>query len=362
MTAQEVHIDFNEKLQNSSSFVRRNFEPEQIDWWINDAVIRYVENNVTPKQEAQNLIEVGFQKTKSRYDNVEELIERVEVPLYKLSDDELYAIVPNNYFKLVDDISSTSYNCNGIVVTEQSETFYYATVELKDDEINDLGSKYSTFKIDVDTGSGFTTIGSMTNYYTGGLNETKEKFYLIEVVKDIVKRSNITGLEVYWEKYGDIVYKPNNFVFVRNQNIVQIRLTLGNDVTSSFIPETRTKIVTDNSNKQRILHKQSNRLVKSELVNILKNYTYSKTKYTSVISELSKGRVIVHRNSTFNIDTLNLVYIRKPIPMDIRLERSIDLNPNVHEKIVDFAIERAAAFINSDILPGVKAVVNQNLE
>jgi hypothetical protein len=75
------------------------------------------------------------------------------------------------------------------------------------------------------------------------------------------------------------------------------------------------------------------------------NFTFSKTKYNSVCTTLRRGKIQAYFNTDFLITDIALEYIRKPRKINYNLNTSCELNPNVHEKLIDLAVERIAAII-----------------
>ena len=143
-------------------------------------------------------------------------------------------------------------------------------------------------------------------------------------------------------------------MIVDDTNII---LTSGNIFNNGFNPV----VFTTYNTTQQANTRKSNRLTNSEVIDNVLDYPFSKTRYNSVVSTLRKGKVQVYHDSTFLINSVILEFIRKPRKVNINLNISCDLNPNVHEKVIDLAVERTAAILQAGNLKELMKN-NQNLE
>ncbi len=67
MTISEMHIYWREKLDKSGSLNTYDFESEQIDFWINEAIRKYVKDRYLPKDE-------GFEQSEKRRSDLENIV------------------------------------------------------------------------------------------------------------------------------------------------------------------------------------------------------------------------------------------------------------------------------------------------
>jgi len=346
MNVQQLHIDFDIKIQKVSTNVNDNFKPEEKDWLLYDTLLKYIESNFTFKPETKlGDKKVSFQTSKSKYDNIEELVSKVKLSVYKDEDGSVFATLPSDYFKMVDDRSITLFNCNGIAITEVNEDVHIFPVPfLLDTALTNL---YDDFKITLVTTSGTIVLFDINDYpqIADGINGVEERFYLINLAIEEINRLH-NDIEVRYEKYNQLYYRETLVFISTNPDYISIDFQASLSIQSNtpFINNQEVKLATVTKTTG---DKDSNRLTKSEDVLNVLNYSFSKTRKDSPVSELARGKVIVYHNDTFIPSEIELVYIRKPRRIDYKLETTIEANPNIHEKIVDLTIERISGLIES---------------
>lgn len=120
MTISEFHLNVKQKLDKTSSLELPAFEPEEIDFWINDAIMTFVKQRV----EGINLKKTGVEETQKRIDDLRTLV----VSGYDLGvangnsyyDNNTCFTIPTNYFRYLGDlvtISTTSTKVPSTTVT-----------------------------------------------------------------------------------------------------------------------------------------------------------------------------------------------------------------------------------------------------
>jgi hypothetical protein len=288
-----------------------------------------------------------MEKTKSKYDNIEELLTTKRLPVFiEEPGRSMFVILPANYFKLVDDKCLTYYNCNNVYatpnVTQGIYNYYICRFAFENDTVNTVPNLYQNLKIELTDSLGtITTLFDIQNYphFITGLSDNDLKFELINLI--LQELNSVTGIEVYWETYNE-QYNPNSFILITNNPLVTtITLTSGAVFTTNFSIVAYPIYVSTYTPNFR----NSNRLIKSEIIDDVLNFTFSKTKYNSVCTTLRRGKIQAYFNTDFLITDIALEYIRKPRKINYNLNTSCELNPNVHEKLIDLAVERIAAII-----------------
>ena len=342
-----MHIDFGIKLQKIDSKIFENFRPQEIDWILNDTILKYVESNLVPKRELG--IESPLQSTKARYDNIEELITTKSLPLYKNDDNSVYTTLPQNYFKLIDDISETIPTCTLADNTTEADSKHgYASIYVPKDKTD---NDYKLIKITGSLTNGGDTIlyDASTRYYsaTGIPEETRYEF-----IRDVL--NNLVGCEVYWEQYSNVT-NNNSFIFV-SDTIDYIRFQWNAEVNDDDIVYMTSSEHKTYTTSVKPKGNYSNRLVKSEYLTNYLNNSLLTTKIHTPVSNMEHGKLVVNHMGRFLPRNVKLIYIRKPAKVDSALKYNCDLNSNVHEKIVDLAVKRVSSAISSGNLAQLQEI------
>jgi len=351
MIIEEMHIDFGLKLQKIDAKIFENFRPLEIDWILNDTIKKYVESNLIPKRELR--LEATMQSTKARYDNIEELVTTVNLKTYRHDDNTVFVVLPSNYFKLIDDISTTSPTCDKPKeITETESQDAYTTWYVPKDKYN---NNYKLVEIiGNETGGPITLYDATTRPHSvAGISEDLRYRFIEDVLMTVV---NFPNISIYWEKYGD-VYANNSFIFVTtNDTYGTISINWDNSINPVDVLKLRTLNHVDISSNVSTIGNYSNRLVKSEYITNYLNNSLLTTKAHTPISNLEGGKLFVNHLGKFLPSNVKLIYIRKANKVDIERQINCDLNVNVHEKIVDLAVKRVDATIKSGNLAQLKEI------
>lgn len=363
MTALELHIDFNTKFQKVNSNRYRSLEPQEIDWLLNDATLKYMDDYIYPKAFSRVTMGKEFQETKPKYDDVEELVTTKKLKTYKApielsgyASDAVFAFLPPNYYKLIDDVSRTVYKCNGLNYTGQDVTLYIAKIQFVDDTTNTIPNLYQNLTISITTTLGTTVLFSLADFAAyNGLSDNDLKFVILNLIKEEINR--VGTVDVYWETFNN-EYTANSFIFVSTTPFINISMALNGGITAPVQEVTLTDYTFDQTIAKKYY---SNRLTTREETRDLLRYSFGNTQPKSPISNLQRGHSVVFHNPDFVVDELIVEYVRLPRKIDLALNRTCELNPNTHSKIVDTAVERIAAIIQAGNLQGL-VYNNQNLK
>lgn len=351
MTTKEMHIGLDLQLQKMNSSAYGNIRPEEKDWLLNESVLRFIKQRISPKS---NLKREGFQDTIKRYDDLEEIITDVPISLYKNDDDSLYGTLPYNYFHLVKSKSKIAYDCNGLTNTSNVNVDQrIAIVPFKDAP----ETLYSEFKIELHSGGVYYDLINIEDYpsYEDGLATVDAKFILINLVLEEWNKIGGGAFFVVWETYDNMYYK-DSFIFVHPSTThTGIRITTDTvDEYPTFVSNTQVKY---NYTITNIIN-GADRLIRNNEIDGLLDHPFGTTIPTSPLTILKDGRIILYHQKKFISNSSVLTIIRKPRKIDINLNQSCELNPNVHEEIVDMTVQRIKAILDSG---NYKNIINENL-
>jgi hypothetical protein len=92
MTEREFHLAFNIKLDKEDVIGYPSFEPEEIDFWLTQSVIRFVKTRYSGSDTYK-----GFQQTEKRDADLRNAI-KTTVELIILKDDTIFVVRPKEYW------------------------------------------------------------------------------------------------------------------------------------------------------------------------------------------------------------------------------------------------------------------------
>ncbi len=95
MTAFEVNIDLEQKLQSIDANRFDDLLQEEKDWWLHEAQMRYIKQRISPKGNPKR---EGNQQTVKRYDDLQALISPFSSLLYVQDSSTVQTPLPSNYY------------------------------------------------------------------------------------------------------------------------------------------------------------------------------------------------------------------------------------------------------------------------
>lgn len=350
-TVKEMHIGIDVGLQKLNTEVLDSILPETKDWVLTQEMLQFINTRMTPKT---NVKQEGFQETTKRYDDLEELITEITLPVYKKGSDARFqfSILPFDYFHHIEDESNLSWDCRDISaqLTEGIVNKYISIMPFNDGSSN----LYADFQVDLNTGSGIDVLLDIANFpsLASGLNSDAERFVIIDLVLQEINQ--IDGIEVRYENYNGRYYK-DTFIFITdNPNYINVVMKTDTNDLVTFNP-IEFVAYTHNLSKTK---EEPNRLTKAEDLKRLMKYSFGSTKADSPLSAISRGFLEVARNESFILNSIRLKYIRRPRKISLSLNQSCELHRNVHDELVDKTVERLSAFVDSN---NINNIVKENL-
>ena len=342
-----MHIDFDVKFQKIASNTLDTFLPEEKDWLLNEAMLRFIKQRMNRKS---NIKQDGFQDTQKRYDDLEELVTRRKLPAYVLVDeDAVFSILPHNYLALINDRSVVLCSSYGVDKDTEPASSFTSNVLFRDDTDN-TGGFYSQLKVYVHTNSGTDLVFDIsTTPLAGGIN-LNAKFQLIDMIKTAL--NGYVGIEAYWEQSGEAYEKSSFIVNTKRTDLVSVEVSVrqtpvvitnvGTFTSDNYIS------YTDSGNQE-----VQNRLVKLEDVYRMKTNSFHKPLPSSPLSVLRDTIIQIYQSTLFIVSGINVDYIRIPRKISILLNQSCELAESVHGEVVDIAVKIAASRIMSDNYKGI---------
>lgn len=350
MTTREMHIGVNQILQKVNGKETDSFKEQEIDWALNEETLRFIKQRTSPDS---NNKKQGFEATQKRYDDIEELITSSILPAFYKDADTVFSFLPQNYFRLINDRSLVKNLCGASIstISTTNQTKKICIVPFPD--ATETSSPYYT-ALQIVQQDNSIVLFDIINYITTstGLDSKEEKFYIINLALEQMNKIFPSTIEVRWENFDDLYY-PNSFVFVTT-NLPLFTGIILNPVGTIYTALNSTYLMYNPTNVQE----QPNRLTKTEDLYTLLNSNFGTTLFNSPISSLSRGKINVHHKQKFILSFVKIDYIRKPRKIDLFLNQSCELNPNVHEEIVEATARRLSGITKGE---NYQQLINENL-
>jgi len=329
-TAEELHIAIDNRLQQINSNRVKSVLPEYKDMRLNEAMLQFIETRVNSNL---NPIHEGFTDSIKRYDDIQELLRTVTVPVY-IDNNKVLANLPADYYKLVSSSSVISYNCNSIsynqIVPINIQTI---VVPFLTDNTGIGGKYYTNFVMNID--------GSIvySSAVLGDIYDPIGKFLIINHIIEVF--NNNPNYDIYWEQYLTH-YEPGCFIIVPKVigNITSGSIIYNgvstNGTLTSYSYSTYSNTIF--SNTKTVKNGLGNREYVDDMLN---NYYYNKSMYRKPIATIQEGSLNIYYNNKFIIKEVNIDYIKRPRLINYKLNTTCELDNA--EVIVAIAVENILA-------------------
>ncbi len=130
MTISEMHTALKLELDKSDSLNNLSFEPEELDYWLNKAIKRFVKTRYS----GSNYKAESFEETQKRTDDLRTLVEVIILPTtedYPFIENSFYASIPADYYFALSEDCQIVFNpyhenyLNAISSGDLQEGYYY---------------------------------------------------------------------------------------------------------------------------------------------------------------------------------------------------------------------------------------------
>jgi hypothetical protein len=354
-TINELHIDFDLKWNNLSSFKFRALESYEIDWFLNRAYLNYVKTKTDEFRSTTG----GIKDSTIRLEELSPILEIAPLVMYKEKKDLYYSFLPANYF---NDLSEnlTYYSCvKNQTFTEQPVNYQFSLVKFNDAK---WGSSNLTFRIfgnfiNPDLSTSNISLFTLSQHTSTPVT-IDYRFYLINLILQEVNRTVGHLVNVYWERFNDI-YIPNTFIFItleKTSKLSSIKfeydLTVSGSETITAGESTITKSVPVSNNLT--LRNSDCRLVDNEIYDRLNKNPFSRTSKVSPLAYLKGDKIYIQSNESFVPSNLQLTYYRKPNMLNYVMGKNPELGvrdslDHVSDKLVSEACEYALVYMERNV-------------
>lgn len=329
MTIEEMHINADMDLQKVSTYTQRNLQPQELDYFFNREVIKFIKQRTNPKS---NVKQTGTDKTIKRYEDLDDLTKSVELNIRVDSDGEHgTCILPDDYYSYITSKTNVYQLCDDEVVNSTAKTFYKCVFPLSFPTSTVLAS----YTITLNRPSGNSVVFNMASLPTGYIQNVdinKQRFMLLKAI-NILFKENLdvvapNAFHFYWEKYDENFYN-NSFILVSETPFTSITITV-NGVGTVYASQTLTYNLYD---KNSVLW-ANNRLIENEFQFQTGLSELSKSHAHFVSIELKQMILRVEFPKTVISKKVKLIYIAKPSILDLAMKRNLNMKDTVVQEIV----------------------------
>lgn len=342
MLVKEMHIGVNLLLEKVNSNFIDSIEPEELDWALNEEVLRFIKQRINPKS---NDKQQGFQDNQKRFEDLKPLIVPVTLPSYTNDSNTVFSHLPADYLIRINDRSTVKDLCGESFSTVGTTNInkYVSCITIKDDT-----GLFAYFKIVING----TTVFDITNYpsISTGLPSIESKFELFLIVK---KALTDLGFDCKYGKYYDVDCGQGITIVSDTPLVITVEYSLTDINLMSSITQVLNKL-----NQVSATFEISNRFVSTEIFYKLLASSFGTTISYSPLSTMEGNKIIVAHNQKFIPTTIKLSYLRKPRKISLSLNQDCDLDDWIQSEIVDNTAKRLAGLLESN---GYKNIINENL-
>lgn len=332
MTAQEMLIEVNTSLQAIGASKTRKFYPQEIEWYLNKMVNRFVQDSVRRKESqtsgggysVKDVDITTFEIDELYRDAIRNLIAEQYLPInYDPSGTSGVIYLPANYSYLTD--------LGGSV--DKCSPFKSITLTSKDYQI--IGVPMPVNSVVSSPGPYFAnltiTINSVVVYSRTGGYDYNSSFQVIEEICNTVPNiaQNVVGP---YKKMGYLLLmlpKPTsgNNSLVIAYDAVTLTSTVLNTVTAK---ETGAAIIPANTPV---------RSLRDNIGYNSNNTPYYKSSNESLTTSVQGSLIQINTATNFIVNGMWIGYIRKPGRISVSLNNTSDIAPDYHNQICDMTVQ-----------------------
>jgi hypothetical protein len=338
MTSLEMHIEVNQGVQKIAANLTREFLTEEIDWVLNKIQERFIRSCIRPVEPEKHSGKYTF-VDQLRADSLKALVvSGKQLPAYGDPSWSIRqkVILPKDYAYLMSDTSEIALLCGkALTITDSTVPLTF----LKLVKTNASSAPYYAAGVIDINGTTLTIpadLGMLATYT--GLQAKEDVTLLVDFILNFFWKA---GVEVYWEKYGE-VYKQGQFI-IPNASAA----TLSWDGVAVTATTVQNYAVRELNRAGVATITTDNRLMPASEVATYLNTPFFTSSSKGPISELSSNILYVYRDNNCTVKSVRISYIRKPQPISLLLGNDCELSSEVHQLICDLTVEYLKKVIES---------------
>jgi len=327
MTVHDMHIEFNQSLQQVAANKTLKYLPQEIDWILNKMQDRFIQLRMKPKLDERGKPAGGFEVSQLDSDAIRTIIvSSYDLIPYIDQDGRRYrCFLPPDYSYLLSDWSYTTLLCG--TSSQIIDYTMYITALRQDQSTRAAAQFYQNLQVQLGTG-----LVSIPNDLPYG-----NKYNGYEDIRDIDFIRKFISLQGkwYWERFDNLYY-PSYYINATTNPQGALAPYVSVDGVTSSVVKTSSYGLKSHAGTGKYF---DNRLSATDNISGLNSTEFYKSSYYSLISELSNGVLYVYNDSSFTISSVGISYVRKPQPISLYLNTNCELPEEFHQNICDLAVE-----------------------
>lgn len=375
MTVNEMHIAVNLGVQKIASFQADILLPQELDFELNIAMMRFIKQRYNPMSNRQGK---GFEQSQKRVDDLRNLVVTTNSDtistggflfdtlggyIYNTNTSNIYiekATLPLDYLFLVSVSAEVHYNCNSRINVDTELVNEITTTDWVKMSLTPPSPGYVLTGISYFDGANWISAVNLplgeeitsddlilTTNYQGG--------FIPSYNANVVENSNDTGAQLDPPVDSDHLYLGNSSTVLQQDpasggfiRATWILLTTG--LASAFeVYETikSTYSITRRTAPSLDIRISQCWFVQSDDIPTVMQDPFNRTGYNYIPYSIKENYINVYSDNTFVVPTVFIVYIRKPKVISITNGVGCELAEHTHQEIVEMTIKSILEGIES---------------
>lgn len=372
MTVNEMHIAVNLGVQKIASFQADILLPQEIDFELNIAMMRFVKQRYNPMSNRQGK---GFEQSQKRVDDLRNLVVTTSSDtimtggflfdalggyIYTTSTTNIYmerATLPLDYLFLVSVSAEVHYNCNTTILNQLVNTT--TSTEFVKTSLTPPAPGYTLTTVEYYNGFGWV---SFLNTPLGQeltrdiLAVTSNYFYsfLPSYNANVTETYNDTGAQL------DPPVDSNHIYFLNSQTTIPQDPATGAYIRTVWIQNGSMATATYQYEYQKTVSSITKRsaptadrrisqcwFAQSDDIPTVMKDPFNRTSFDYIPYSVKENFIDIYTDNTFVVPKVYIVYIRKPKAISITAGVGCELPEHTHQEIVEMTIKSILEGIES---------------
>lgn len=372
MTVNEMHIAVNLGVQKIASFQADILLPQEIDFELNIAMMRFVKQRYNPMSNRQGK---GFEQSQKRVDDLRNLVVTTSSDtimtggflfdalggyIYTTSTTNIYmerATLPLDYLFLVSVSAEVHYNCNTTILDQLVNTT--TSTEFVKTSLTPPAPGYTLTTVEYYNGFGWV---SFLNTPLGEeltrdiLAVTSNYFYsfLPSYNANVTETYNDTGAQL------DPPVDSNHIYFLNSQTTIPQDPATGAYIRTVWIQNGSMATATYQYEYQKTVSSITKRsaptadhrisqcwFAQSDDIPTVMKDPFNRTSFDYIPYSVKENFIDIYTDNTFVVPKVYIVYIRKPKAISITAGVGCELPEHTHQEIVEMTIKSILEGIES---------------
>lgn len=342
MTIEEMHIDVDMDLQKVNTYTQRNLQPQEIDWFLNKEVLKFIKQRTNPRS---NVKQQGTDSTVKRYEDLDDLTKYVDMDVQVNSDGTGTCVLPDDYYAYITSKTNVYQLCSTDNITTKSKTLYKCVFPLS----FPTGVILSAYKLTLTDSSGDTELFNLTSLPSGYIQNVdinKQRFMLLKAINILVPESldakQANAYSFYWERYAE-EFNNNDFILVSETPFTSVTVHVNGNDTVYNSTQVSYNYYDENSELEG-----KNRLIEDEFQFSGQKSFLSSSSAESPAIQLKQGILKIDFPKTIICQRVKLMYVSKPTILDLALQRNLNMKDTIVKEIVSNTVRFLKGVFNGD--------------